>query len=348
MNIDNTVLVRAMNHLPLNGEIVPSCEGKYLKPDGSSDFAFVMRDIVKKELEKELGRPLNLYYESEDEKLLNAAMQDMYPYTSDYTSTLSFSLNGLVPDDINNKFSDMKIAVLEPLKNHTDAEFLSVDVIDTTIKGRINASGAILLIDSLLFESLDADAKNNLLSNYQVEVFTGSLKEAVKESLVKHGYPALEYNQRREDNYIVDCVEKESMIEFQDTFAESVKASRLRLAQLYMEPFLHGVDLEAGEKAKADFYKGVEVANYYKNKLYEFLVAKGEEVGIVLSDEEKFYLFSEYSNSKEVLSKLTESLIQAYGGVQSFKMVIQEYNQELVNNYLTSEEIIENMGDTRK
>lgn len=348
MNLENVVLVRAMNHLPLNGELVPSCEGKYLKPDGSSDFAFIMRDIVRKELEKELGRPLNLYFESEDEKLLNNIMNSLQTYTSDYTSTLSFSLNGLVPDDMNNTFSTMKIAVLEPLKNHTDAEFLSVDVIDTTIKGKVQTSGAVLLIDGVLFESLDAETKNNLLSNYLVELFTGSLKEAVKATLVKHGYPALDYNQKREDKYIVDCPEKESMIEFQDAFAASVNASRLRLAQLYMEPFLSGVDLEAGEKAKADFYKGLDVEAYYKNKLYEFLVAKGEAAGVLLDDEEKFYLFSEYSNSREVIEKLVKSLIQVYGGLEAFKMLIQEYNQELVNNYLTGEQIIENLGDTRK
>ena len=38
MNIDNVVLVRAMNNVPLNGELVPSCEGKRLVNDNQSDF----------------------------------------------------------------------------------------------------------------------------------------------------------------------------------------------------------------------------------------------------------------------------------------------------------------------
>ena len=38
MDINNVVLVRVMNHLPLNGELIPSCESERLIYDEKSDF----------------------------------------------------------------------------------------------------------------------------------------------------------------------------------------------------------------------------------------------------------------------------------------------------------------------
>ena len=40
MNIDNVVLVRAMNNLPLNGELILSYEGQRLVTDNKSEFYY--------------------------------------------------------------------------------------------------------------------------------------------------------------------------------------------------------------------------------------------------------------------------------------------------------------------
>ena len=42
MNINNVVLVRAMNNVPLNGELIPSCEGQRLVADRKSEFYYFM------------------------------------------------------------------------------------------------------------------------------------------------------------------------------------------------------------------------------------------------------------------------------------------------------------------
>lgn len=348
MNIDNVVLVRARNKLPVEGELIPSCEGMYLKPDTLGDFATILRNMVKRDLENKLGRPLVLYAESEDAKMLDQAMEKFYPYTSSYTSTLSFSLNGLVPDDINNKFSEMKCAVIEPLKYHTDADFLNVSVIDTTTKGSMQLSNeAILVCDENTFRSYPESVQQNLMAKYRVELFTGSLKDAVNNTLQKYNYPVFNLNQRKEQGYIEECPEKANMQAFEDAFALSVNASRLRLAQLYQEPFLTGDDLVAGDKAKSDFYKSLEVDAYYKEELYKFLLMKADMLGIDISDDDKFYLFSEYGRGEEVLEELMRSLVSRSGGLESFAGHVAEYNQNVVNNYLTNEQIIALRGEAR-
>ena len=231
MNIDNVVLVRAMNNVPLNGELVPSCEGQRLVNDHKSDFHYFLRKCVKNNLEQQLGRELVLYVDSPDEQLMTDAISDYNVLTGDYyTTTLSFALNGLVPDDINNKFTTMKMAVLEPIKNQTDADFITIETIDTTIKGRIKVSSeAILKIEREFFSQLSPEEQENLIENFNVELFDGELKDAINDTLIENGYPVLPLIQKRELNNIEECPEKESMLEFENKFSTAVGASRLRL-----------------------------------------------------------------------------------------------------------------------
>ena len=349
MNIDNVVLVRAMNHLPLDGVLTPSCEGKYLIPNEKDEYYYLIRREVQKLLEQKLGRSLNVW-EDEDKDLLENALRDYLPLTSAYTSTLSFSLNGLVPDDMNNKFSDMKIAVLEPIRYHQNEDYVNIDAIDTTINGSIKVSGdTILIIEKDYYLSLTEEEKINLMSHYKIELFIGSLKDAVTNTLRKYNYPALPLIQKKESRDIIDCEEKESMIVFQDKFAEEHNASRLKLQQLYTYPIytMDGFDVEAAEKVQSDFNKNLIVEKYYQEKFYEFLMAKAESYGFSLTDEEKFYLFSDFSNKEEVLQTLVETLLKTIGH-EAFKKVIQEYNEFIKANYLTNDEIIALNGDSRK
>ena len=349
MNLENVVLVRVMNRIPLDGMLIPSCKGKYLTKKGLSDFKDIIRDIVKKELENKLGRQLNLWIE-EDDKYFESIVSEYYPYTSCYTSTLSFSLNGMVPDDINNNFSEKKVAVIDPIKYHQNEDFVTVDVIDTTIKGDMKVSPeAILVIDESVFNSLSQDDQNNLLINYKVEVFKGHLRDAVPSILTKYNYPALPLIQKRDYKDILDCPERGSMLHFQDAFADVVGASRLKLQYLYTKPidFLYSIDKKVAPKVQSDFKKNLIVENYYRSQLYNFLVSKLEESGIVLSDEEKYYLFSNYSDSKIILEKLVNALCNVHG-LDGMQQIVAQFNQNMMDNYLTNDEIVALDNGARK
>lgn len=349
MNLDNVVLVRAMGHLPLDGVLVPSSEGKYLKYKVTDEYYYIIKREVQKKLEAQLGRSLAVW-EDEDKMLLEQALSEYLPLASSYTSTLSFSLNGLVPDDMNNKFSEMLVAVIDPIKYHQSEDYVNIDAIDTTIKGSLKVSSeAILVIEENYFLSLSEDEKMNLMSNYKIEIFNGSLKDAISSTLQKYNYPSIPLVQRKELNDIEECSEKDSLITFQDEFAKEHNASRLKLQQLYMYPIssMSGVDIPAAEKVQSDFNKNLIVEKYYKERFYEFLISKAEGYGLSLTEEEKYYLFSEFSNSEEVLEKLVKSIIQLVG-IEEYKLIIKEYNELVIENYLTNEEIISLSGDSRK
>lgn len=351
MNLDNVVLVRAMSHLPLNGELIPSCEGKRLVFEKTSDFSDYIQELIEKELERKLGRPLVLYYESPDALLRDKMLEEYRILTGAYyTSSLSFSLNGIAPDDNTCNFSVLPLAVIDPIKNHTDANFVNVDVIDTTIKGRRQVSSdAILVINEEFFNSLSDEIKTNLANYYKIEFCGSNLKEGIDATLKKYNYPSLPLKQEREEDNIGECPERESMIGFENSFAKSVGASRLRLQQFYTcEIFAVDIDQLAHEKVGMDFYNNLIINEYYRHQLYNFLIAKAESFGIDVTDEEKYYIFTEYINGIEAMKKITSELIDAYGGLLNFKAFIKEYNEYAMNNYLTNDQIIALKGDTRK
>lgn len=189
-----------MTHLPLDGELIPSCEGQRLVNDKQSEFYYFINGRVTKELENQLGRPLDLFSpESSDKEMLGNELSNYAILTGDYyTTTLSFALNGLVPDDINNNFSNMKLAVLELLKNQIDADFVNIEAIDTTVKGRMKVlDEAILVIDRNMFENLPLEVRENLKGNFKVQLFEDNLKEAVNNTLINNGYPALPLIQKK-------------------------------------------------------------------------------------------------------------------------------------------------------
>lgn len=351
MNINNVVLVRAMNNLPLNGELIPSCEGQRLVVDNQSDFSYFMRACVRTYLEQKLGRELVLFIDSPDAQLLESTMQDYSIVTGDYyTTTLSFALNGLVPDDINNQFSTMKMAILEPLKNQIHSNFVTIETIDTTIKGRMKTSAeAILVIEREYFSQLPQVEQVNLTKNYSVKMFDGNLKDAISNTLIENGYPALPLIQKKEMANIDDCPEKQSMLAFEDKFSASVGASRLRLQYLtYMYGGGTEVDRIAHDKIEEEHTNTLIVQEYYKNQLYSFLLNKAQSFGIKVSEEDKYYLFTSYDEGTEVMKRIVRSLIETHGGLENFKQFIQEYNNYVNENYLTNQQIVSSVNNKQK
>lgn len=348
MQLENVVLVRARNNVPLNGELIPSCDGKYLIKDHKSDYYYIIKRIVKRNLETKENRLIEEWVDA-DRNLIKEEVQKYLPYTSLYTSTLSFSLNGLVPDDINNTFSNMNLAVLEPIKYHVKENFVNIDVIDTTIKGSITlSSDAILVINENYYNSLTDEVKENLKKFYKIELFSGSLKDAVSKTLTKYNYPSLPLIQKKDEKNISNCIEKESMIDFQKKFAEELKVSRLNLQQLYTYPIsgMDEVDSNAALKVKDDIEKIEFIEKYYRNLFYSFLLTKANLYEINLSDEEVFYLFSDYSNKEEVVEKLVKEIINLYG-LEKIKEIVDEFNNNVLENYLTNNEIINQNNMTR-
>lgn len=342
MNIDNIVLVRTLCTLPLNGELTSSCDQKYLHLDTASDYSFVIRDIIKSKLEKEKGRELSV-------EELEREVSKYYSLSSSYSSKISFCLNGIAPDNEVYTYSDKKIAVIDPLKYHLNEDFVNINPIDTAIKNKIkNSNYAILVIEKELFESLSLQDKVDLMSYYQIEIFTDSIREGVNNALLKYNYPIVPLSNNFSDNYILDCEEKRSLINFQQEFSDKMQISKLTTSSLLFDLIFFGKhDKMSASKINKDYRKDVIIYEYYRDKLYEFLEMKALEYNIVLTEEERLLLYSGNAKSSLILRNFLLRLIKTIG-LQKFESLIQEFNQMVIENYLTNTEILNLKGYGRK
>ena len=246
----------------------------------------------------------------------------------------------------------MNIAVIDPIKHYLNANFVTIDAIDTTIKGRVSVSkDAILLINNDVYNTLTDDVKANLMNSFKVKVFQGKLRQSVDNTLKENGYPSLPLIQKREMDNIDEYVERESMISFEDKFAESIGASRLSLQNLtfsYSVSSADEVDKIAHEKIKEEHNNNLIVVEYYRDQLYNFLLNKAEIFGIEVRDEEKYYLFTDYMEGEEAMKRIVSDLIDAYGGIDKFHGFIQEYNEYIIKNYITNKEIVDLSESNKK
>ena len=78
------------------------------------------------------------------------------------------------------------------------------------------------------------------------------------------------------------------------------------------------------------------------------MLKKAVSLGVEISDEDKYYLFTNFQEGTDIMKKITISLINAYGGLENFKQFIYEYNSYIRNNYLTNEQIVETFDNKQK
>ena len=196
MNINNIAIVRATNIIPFDGVVRPLSNVPYLCKNIGLEFSSRISDLLH-----ELGvippldqtRMFEEDYYDEMVALSSKILKEYLPYVSDYNSMVLFSLNGICPDDnehgfANYTFSNKKVAIIEPLSEHIN-QVISLVPTDTAIKGDVVLSeSAILLIDEDLYNLLNETQKAFLNNNkFRVKIFTGSLKEAIKNELQNSG-----------------------------------------------------------------------------------------------------------------------------------------------------------------
>lgn len=134
MDISNIALVRATNVIPFDRKVRPINETRYLVKIPYSELSFAVGDLLKKQNNYDL-------YDEEQRQEYHDKLNELIPYTSDYNSMVLFSLNGIVPDDMNNTFSNKTCAIIEDMSSQMEqANFISIVPTDTAIKGTVELS----------------------------------------------------------------------------------------------------------------------------------------------------------------------------------------------------------------
>lgn len=322
MDINNIALVRATNIIPFDGIVHPISEVPYLHKERGTQFYFAMFDLLKnKGLLKEIdwSKPDEM---NEIDKYNNEILKQYMPYTSGYNSMVLWALNGLVPDDTNNTFSNKTCAIIDGLAEQIEqSEVVSLVPTDTAIKGSVTLSGsAIILISKERYETLSQEEKEQLSNlDMTITIFEGDLKEAVDVALTKDGrYTAETLSLRRVDN---GYLQSDTSDEVRATI-HSI-ANNKEIAQVLHLNVITGQNDEK-DKLKSvenEFEKGLTVTDFYKRNFFSYLFSKMDIDNRTKGDA---LYFPESPAYMEALCNAIDII-----GLDTYKSILDNYNQSL-------------------
>lgn len=322
MDIKNIALVRATNVIPVDGVVRPISAVPYLRKEKDTEFSTSMRDLLRR---KGLLKEVDWTKPDEINKISKEntkTLEQYVPYNSDYNSMVLWSLNGLVPDDMNNTFSDKTCAIIDGLAEQIEqSEMVSLVPTDTAIKGNVNLSNkATILIDKDRYETLSLEEKDKLAKlNLNVTIFQGNLKEAVNEALIRKGrYTAETLSLAREDDgYIKSDTSDEVRRTIRDV------ANERNIAQVLHWSVITGQndELDKLENVKDDFENGCIVKDFYKRAFFEYLFSK-----MNIDNETKEYALY-FPDSSKYMEDLCDEIDRI--GIDKYKSLVDEYNKSL-------------------
>lgn len=186
-------LVRATDHLPLNG-VIPAIS--------TVPFVEKMHDVAHEAVDA-IFNEQGIAWEDRKERV-----KDLTPLSTQYRSSVHFCLNGLVASHMQGNFTGNPFVIIEPFKEHeNDDNILAVRGEDTYFKDGLQLSDkAVILVDERCAQGcLDCGLDSN-----QFIFYRGDQEEATNIVLAKMGYvPELIGK-----DYIIDSDTSEMIREF--------------------------------------------------------------------------------------------------------------------------------------
>jgi hypothetical protein len=232
-----------------------------------------------------------------------------------------FSLNGLVPDDINNTFSNKNCAIIEDLSAQIGStEFISIYPTDTAIKGTVNLSKkAIILIRDDIYNSLSRVEKYALeLIDPDIITFNGDLTAAVEHALSASGvYQPEKLSLSRADHGYIASDTSEETIKVIREIAQTYNISQ----ELFFNILTGQTDLkEELSSVKDEFSNYLIVTKFYQDTFLKYLFER-----IDVSPDLQYLLLN--FGARLHMDRLCE-IIELFG-FDKYKQLVAEYNVKI-------------------
>lgn len=350
MDINQFAIVRAINIIPFDGIVKPISQVPYVKKDANSQFSY---SIQKLSTLSNLKESLNLYNDDDFQKYYNE-LYKFLPYSSDYNSMISFSISGLVPDDINNTFSNKTCVIIDNLAEQIDkSNFISLAPTDTTISGSLTLSPkAIILIESEKYDSLSDDEKIKLKklqeSGIKIEFFKSNpenenhLQNVVSKILIENDYNSETLTLSRKYHGFLDSSTSEETKESLTSIASQRNISQELYYNIVSQK---SDDLDKLTAAKDDVKNFHVITNFYQTHFFKYLFKS-----LSLEPYLESKLLSR-PDTRPYLDQLTEK-IEAFG-TDNYLNLVSEYNQKIENllktgDLLTPQQIIDSLNNNQE
>lgn len=183
--IDDCILVRTTDIFPLNGVMrIPKKDNAYSFGDSSIMGKAIFEEIKEK------------YPNKSSEEQIEESKKYMVVFET-CRSTLHFALNGLVSSHLYGDFNNRPYVVFEPLKFHIDDSLKSLRVEDVYFNEDIVLSNqaSILISEEIYRASCSNQEYLETLKEFNIFIYRGNQKEAVRKVLKTLGYDSFVLNQ---------------------------------------------------------------------------------------------------------------------------------------------------------
>ena len=323
--VSNFYLVRTTDFLATEREIKPLCHIPFIIKNNNL-VKFAIQDYMDE------TDPINFWTEEERfNERNNMIINNYLPYSSQYRSTVHFSVNGLVSSHAKGDFSNRDFIIIDPLEFHLkNNDIRSFRMEDTFMYGDVKLSPeAVIMVKKERYEELLL--QNPQLSQYNVVLYTGPEKEAVEAYLTSKGIITERISEHGSDEHA--CTPQ-------------INKFRAKLKETY------GIDSDPhflSQEYKSDDECNLLVWDYYNNLFYTFLLNK---LGIQ-EPEYSVRLFDFMDYRKEEESRIYLIQIIKKIGLDNFKLIVEEFNARIVmsisdGTFKNNEEVITSLNNNQK
>lgn len=311
------VLVRTTNFLNSNHTFNPISKVPFVVRINGIAYSAIY-DILKDKYN------INVYVENDDYKKFREMLEKYSPLSTQFRSTVHFTLNGLVSSHSKGSFDDKNFIVIDKLKNHLGIDdFRSIRMEDTYLYGTVPISNeAIILINESKYQELID--KFPYLDTYNVVLFRGDERLATEMLLVsmnivpeKIEEHSAEYSSRSQlhkkffdlvtEKYNVDTIPHSYSSEYKEDDQKNLILWQIYDIKFYNELFDYFAIEEEKKESLINFLTSNEYDMYEKTEaLKKFIISVGLEKyqEFVLNYNQKIYdAISEgiYPTNEEIL-----------------------------------------------
>lgn len=307
-------LVRTTDYLPENHILLPLSQIPFLTHTNNISSSVISKIFQKK-------YHLNPFDDEDYEKLRKLVVQ-YSPLSSQYRSTIHFTLNGLVSSHSKGDFDNRNFIIIDKLAPHLGKEdFKTIRMEDTFIQGQFKISNeAIILINKEKYENLIKE--HPWLSTYQIIIYSGNSKSAVESVLLDLGITP-------------ENIEEHG--------AEYTKRTPLYKSALNDIATTYGCSEEKhfySKEYKDDDEKTLKIWNIFNKDFYEKLCSTFH----IESKEETINFLSSYNFDRRKQEEQLRILINQIG-LEEYCEFVLSYNKALkdkvfVNKFPTNDELL--------
>lgn len=316
-DVDDFVMVRTTDFLNSKHTLEPICKVPFVTNTNNIALS-AMYDILKDKYN------IDVLSEDEEYDKFKKMTYQYSPLSTQFRSTVHFTLNGLVSNHSKGTFDNRNFIVIDKLSKHLGIDdFRSIRMEDTFVSGEFPISNeAIILINESKYKQL-LEAYP-YLNTYNVVLFKGNEKVAtemlltsmniVPEKIETH---SAEYSRRTElyQKYFVSVTEEYKIEEMKHCYSPEYAEDdqkNLVLWQIY----------------DTKFY----------NELFDYFALKNEEKEYMVE-----YLTSYKHDSSEQTEMLKNFIMRV--GLEKYQKFVTDYNQNIYDAisqgiYPTNEEIL--------